>query len=207
MGCSECRDFCIRDTGIEISFYQKITKQDEGRISSKSLRAEQETKLQEEIEKAKGIAFRFLSYRMRSCKEVADKLKEKGFRQDTIHKVIRNLRRINYLNDLEFAKEFVESRLIHNPKGRAFLRYELSQKGVENKIIDEVIEGKMSTEKEENIARRLAEKVWNKKNNIETIKRKAQTYNYLARRGFPSSLIKRILEDLPATENKVDGGN
>ena len=133
---------------------------------------------------------------MRSCKEIADKLKEKKFPKDIINTVIQDLKRINYLNDLEFAKEFVESRLIHNPKGRAFLRYELSQKGVETKTIDEVIEWEISAEKEENIARRLAEKVWKKKKNIENIKRKAQTYNYLARRGFPVSLVTKILEDL-----------
>ena len=133
---------------------------------------------------------------MRSCKEIADKLKGKGFSSNTIYTVIQDLKRINYLNDLEFAKEFVESRLVHNPKGRAFLRYELLQKGVENKIIDEVIVEKLSTEKEENIAKLLAEKVWQRKKNVETIKRKIQTYNYLARRGFPASLVTKILDEL-----------
>jgi len=152
--------------------------------------------LQEEIEKAKSVAFRLLSYRMRSCKEIADKLKEKGFPRDTIHTVIRDLKRINYLDDYKFAKEFVESRLIHNPKGRTLLRYELSQKGVESKIIDAVIEEKISTAKEEKTARLLAEKVWQKKKNIEINKRKAQTYNYLARRGFPVSIVTKILDEL-----------
>ena len=152
--------------------------------------------MQEEIEKAKSVAFRLLSYRMRSCKEIADKLKEKGFPRDTIHTVIRDLKRINYLDDYKFAKEFVESRLIHNPKGRTLLRYELSQKGVESKIIDAVIEEKISTAKEEKTARLLAEKVWQKKKNREIIKRKAQTYNYLARRGFPVSIVTKILDEL-----------
>lgn len=152
--------------------------------------------MQKEIEKAKSVAFRLLSYRMRSSKEIADKLKEKGVPRDTIHTVIRDLKRINYLDDYKFAKEFVESRLIHNPKGRTLLRYELSQKGVESKIIDAVIEEKISTAKEEKTARLLAEKVWQKKKNIEINKRKAQTYNYLARRGFPVSLVTKILGEL-----------
>ena len=160
------------------------------------MRAEQETKLQEEIEKAKSAAFRLLSYRMRSCKEMSDKLKEKGFPKDIVHTVIQDLKRINYLNDSEFAKAFVESRLNHNPKGKMLLRHELSQKGVENKIIDEVIGEKISPEKEEDIARLLAEKVWQKKKNVEKNKRKAKTYNYLARRGFPASLVTKILEGL-----------
>jgi regulatory protein len=152
--------------------------------------------LQEEIEKAKVAAFRLLSYRIRSCKEITDRLKGKGFSKSTINTVIRDLKRINYLNDYKFAKEFVESRLIHNPKGKKLLRYELLQKGVDNKIIDKVIGEKISAGDEENIARLLAEKVWKKKKNIEEIKRKAQTYNYLTRRGFPVSLVAKILEEL-----------
>ena len=132
---------------------------------------------------------------MRSCKEISDKLKEKGFPQDIIRTVIKDLKRLDFLNDLNFAKAFVESRLIHNPKGRAFLRYELFKKGVENKIIDEAIGEKISAEKEEDIAQLLAEKVWQKKKNVEVMKRKAQTYNYLARRGFPASLVTKIVEE------------
>lgn len=152
--------------------------------------------MQEEIEKAKSVALRFLSYRIRSRKEIADKLKEKRFSKSTINTVIRDLKRINYINDYEFAKEFVASRLIHNPKSRKFLHYELLRKGIDNKIADQTITEKISARKEENIAKLLTEKVWNKKKNLETTKRKAQTYNYLIRRGFSASLAIKILEEI-----------
>jgi regulatory protein len=152
--------------------------------------------LQEEIEKAKQAAFRLLSYRIRSCQELADKLKEKGFSKEVVKTVVKDLKRIDYLNDSDFSKEFVESRLIHNPKGKKLLRYELIQKGVESKIIDKVIEEKIPPEKEENIAKVLARKVWNRKKGLEENKRKMQTYNYLARRGFPISLIVETIKKL-----------
>ena len=152
--------------------------------------------MQEEIEKAKSAALRLLSYRIRTCREISDKLQAKGFSPNIIKKVVKDLKRINYLNDYEFAKVFVESRTKHNPKGKKILRYELLRKGIDNKIAEEVINKEMPAEKEENTARLLAEKIWQRKKNIETAKRKAQTYNYLTRRGFSASVIIRILEEL-----------
>ena len=152
--------------------------------------------MQEEIEKAKTTAFRLLSYRIRSCKELTDKLKEKGFSKNTVSAVIRGLKRINYLNDLDFARAFVESRLIYNPRGKTFLRYELLKKGVGESVIDKVLKEKISAEQEEDTARTLAEKIWHRKNKIEINKRTAQTYGYLSRRGFAHSLIKKILKEM-----------
>jgi len=152
--------------------------------------------MSEEIEKAKSSAFKLLSCRMRSCKEISDKLKGKGFSQDTITAVIRDLKRIDYLDDYKFTKEFVESRLIHNPKGKKLLRYELLKKGIEESIIDELLREQMPKDREENIAKTLAEKIWQRKNNVEINKRKAQVYNYLLRRGFNASYIVKILEEL-----------
>lgn len=152
--------------------------------------------MQEEIEKAKSSAFRLLSYRIRSCKEMSDKLKSKGFSQDAINAVIRDLKRIDYLNDYKFAKEFIESRLIHNPKGKKLLRYELLKKGIEKTIIDELLQEQMPERKEETIAQTLAEKIWHRKKNIEINKRKAQVYNYLIRRGFTASCAMKILTEL-----------
>ncbi|HIE43457.1 MAG TPA: regulatory protein RecX [Candidatus Omnitrophica bacterium] len=152
--------------------------------------------MEEEIEKAKEATFKLISYRMRSCKELEDRLKKKGFSQAVIDEVIQELSRMNYLNDIEFARAFVESRLLHNPKGKSFLKYELLQKGVDKQTAEEVVGEMMPPEEEEKFARLLAEKIWKKKKNLEEVKRKAQTYNYLARRGFPASLIKRIVEEL-----------
>lgn len=152
--------------------------------------------MQEKIEKAKQAAFRLLSYRIRSCQELSDKLKEKGFPKEVVQTVVNDLKRINYLNDTEFARAFVESHLIHNPKGKKILRYELLKRGVENDLIDKVIEEKISPEKEEETAKSLAEKIWHRKKGMEENKRKMQTYNYLARRGFSVSLIVEIIKKL-----------
>ncbi len=155
-----------------------------------------EESTREEIEKAKTSAFKLLSYRIRTCKEISDKLKEKSFSQKTIVAVIKDLKRIDYLNDYKFAKEFIESRLSHNPKGKRLLRHELLKKGIEENILDELLREQMPERKEEDIAQTLAEKIWQRKKNIEINKRKAQVYNYLMRRGFNGSCVTKILRKL-----------
>ena len=71
----------------------------------------------EEFEKFYNQALRFLSYRPRSEKEVRNKLKIKSEKlkiEDstvTIDKIIQKLKEYNFINDLEFAKKWVEERL------------------------------------------------------------------------------------------------
>ncbi|HAP66961.1 MAG TPA: recombination regulator RecX, partial [Nitrospinae bacterium] len=53
----------------------------------------------DEFERGKQIAYRFLSYRPRSKKEVEKKLKEKNISGENISNIISLLEKNNYLND------------------------------------------------------------------------------------------------------------
>ncbi|NQU73859.1 MAG: regulatory protein RecX, partial [Candidatus Omnitrophica bacterium] len=59
--------------------------------------------------RAKNCAYRLLSYRSRSIKEINDRLKKKGFSPAIIKKTVTHLKQINYLNDEEFAKSWVRT--------------------------------------------------------------------------------------------------
>jgi len=59
--------------------------------------------LEEEKLKAKNKALKFLSYRMRSTKEVMDKLKREGFQDFIIQDTIDYLKNYNLIDDLQFA--------------------------------------------------------------------------------------------------------
>jgi len=151
------------------------------------------------LEKAKQASFRLLSYRARSCKELSDRLKQKGFSEEVINKVVGRLKEIDYLNDLEFAYLFLEDRIKHNPKGRILLTIELKRKGIAQEIIDKVLQEKLPSEKEEELAFNLARVKWQRKKDVEENKKKQQIYTLLARRGFSISLAKEIVENLSQT--------
>ena len=151
------------------------------------------------LEKAKQASFRLLSYRARSAKELSERLKRKGFSEQVINKVVSRLKEIDYINDLKFAYLFVEDRIKHNPKGRILLKIELKRKGLEEEVVDKVLQEKLPPEKEEELAFNLAQKKWRRRKDVEENKRKQQIYALLTRRGFSISLAKEIVDNLGQT--------
>ena len=157
----------------------------------------------DEFEKGKQIAYRFLSYRPRSKKEVERKLKEKKISGENISSIISLLEKNHYLNDREFTLNWVKYRMENRPSCRRSLEYELREKGVDSEIIkdslDEVYTGEFD---EYEVAVRLAEK------KIASLRKKKMEYNafkrgifsYLQRKGFSFSLIERVMSDLLHTE-------
>ncbi|MCK4649219.1 RecX family transcriptional regulator, partial [bacterium] len=62
------------------------------------------------VKKAKDYAFKLLSYRPRSIKEIRNRLKKKDYSSKVILEVIKDLKRLKFLNNKEFARMWVESR-------------------------------------------------------------------------------------------------
>ena len=87
----------------------------------------------EELKRGKTYCLRLLSLRSRSESELEFRLKSKGY-SDTSRRRILNLLKDNGLvDDFEFARQWIESRLRTNPRGKRALRQELAKKGVPGK--------------------------------------------------------------------------
>ncbi|NOZ64036.1 MAG: RecX family transcriptional regulator, partial [Caldiserica bacterium] len=106
------------------------------------------------------------------------------------------LEKWGYINDEEFARSWIEGRLLHNPKGRFALRRELKQKGVQEELIEKMLRALYPVEREREEAWNLAKKKWNRESRIEEKKKKERTYRYLLSRGFPLEIVKEIVESL-----------
>ncbi|RXJ00392.1 recombination regulator RecX [Anaerobacillus alkaliphilus] len=85
---------------------------------------------EDSIRKGYGLAINFLSYRMRSIKEVSDYLIKKDLELETVQIILKKLIDENYLNDQEFAQAFVQSRVNLSLKGPEIIKRELLEKGV-----------------------------------------------------------------------------
>jgi regulatory protein len=90
----------------------------------------EEVVVEDHLRKAYQATINYLSYRMRSIKEVRDYLIKKEFEVDVINKIVDRLKKENYLNDSEFAKAFVQSRLNLTLKGPDAIKRELMEKGI-----------------------------------------------------------------------------
>jgi len=95
----------------------------------------------------------------------------------------------------------VESRMRSRPKGERLIRQELKTKGVQSSIIDAVcsklfISSETGKSNEIEIAKRAIEKKWRVWQKFPVLKQKTKIYQHLASRGFSSSIIYKIIDEL-----------
>ncbi len=144
---------------------------------------------------AKAKAVRYLSLRIRTEKEVLEKLLNQGYDQDCASKVIDELKAIGYINNKLYAQKYIFDRSKLKPLSRKMMKLELMSKGIPEDIVDEVL---TDYKVEDSIvAERLLKSKFGKYDlNEEKTLRKA--YMFLAHRGFSSSTIKAAIRDLGA---------
>jgi regulatory protein len=160
-----------------------------------------EMKSESEVILAKEIAYRFISYKPRTLKEVSDKLKAKGFQSDLVSKVVEELKNYGFINDLEYARNFVLNRSRSKTLGELALRRELLSKGISSEIVDEVLSERENLIDEFEIALDLAQ---GKLKQIKSLKKrkkgrdeyKRRIYEFLLRRGFKFETINRVMREV-----------
>ncbi len=148
-----------------------------------------------ELEAAKNSALRLIKFRMRSRHELETRLKRKHFSEKIIKQVLDLLSDLGYLDDLTFAKAWVDSRLLLKPRSRKLLCYELKKKGIDSWIIERSL-ANLDAEKEEQMARELAERRFSKLRGLTKQTQKRRLSSYLARRGFSTVISLKIVNEL-----------
>ncbi|MGG3891058.1 recombination regulator RecX [Metabacillus fastidiosus] len=157
----------------------------------------------DDIKKAFNKALEFLSYRMRSIKEVSDHLKLKEFPEPIIAEVIYRLKDYRYVDDLEFAKAYVRSQWKTNGKGPNVMKQELKAKGIEQIILEAaLLEYDESFQFEE--ALKHAHKAVNKNKNLSSILLKQKVEQYLMRKGFSSNIISNAISEVKFEKEEAE---
>jgi len=133
-----------------------------------------------EIRHPFNLAIKYLSYQPRTVYEMKKYIEKKGFDRDIVKEVIETLLEKNYLNDKDFAKLFIESKVRNKPKSKFAFQYELKKKGISPWIIDAVLE-QYDDQDLAFTAVKPKIKMW-KNLDAETFKKKM--LNYLRYRGF-----------------------
>jgi len=101
----------------------------------------------DELEMAYLRAINFLSYRSRSSREIRQNLRKYEVPEPLIEPVIERLEEKNFLNDKEFAQNWVENRNTFRPRGRRALSIELRQKGISDETIQTTLDELVDEEK------------------------------------------------------------
>ena len=149
---------------------------------------------QEAVKIAKSQAFKHLSYRDRSKKEVAQYLEKKGHPSSVIQTTLQNLTELNYINDHRFAMEWSRSRVEVKSFGKKRLRHELSAKGVDSHIIETTLDALYDSHPEKDLALACASKKLASLSGVEPQKKARRLAQYLQRRGFSTDIIYETLK-------------
>lgn len=81
-----------------------------------------------QINKAYTSAVHYLSFRMRTEKEIGEYLREKEYEDFVAKEIVVKLKEQGYLNDKEFAVAYVRTQVNTTQKGRGVIEQELYEK-------------------------------------------------------------------------------
>jgi regulatory protein len=170
-------------------------------LSTSGLRVGQhiDTAQRQELEEAAGEsklyyqALRYLSYRMRSRREMADHLHGKGADDDDVAAVIERLEQSGLINDEAFAEAWIRQRQALRPRSRRMLEQELMQKGIDR---DSIAQALVALEPEEELAT-LVQQIERKRRLAQYADRE-KLIAFFARQGYSYALVKRALEQIEA---------
>ena len=128
-------------------------------------------------------ALSYLSARMRTVREVEDKLDDLQYGEGDILVTVERLKELNLLNDEEYVREFVRSRLASKPVSRQKLYLDLKNHKVPEELIQTVL-NELPEETEADNAREVAIKYWRQMSAIEEPIRRERVLRRLMSRGF-----------------------
>ncbi len=141
-------------------------------------------------------ALRLLRFRLRSIKEMAQRLKQRGHRGFIIARVIDELEDKKLLDDRVFAGLWIGDRITLKPSGKSLLIRELKSKGVSDAVIEEAFERLGGAYDEYEMASPLARKKAGRLKGINEDKAKKRLLDFLSRRGFSYNTIWRVLKEI-----------
>jgi regulatory protein len=140
-------------------------------------------------ERAIQQAMLFLSYRARSESEIRQNLRKHDIPEDVIENTLERLRHAGLANDGGFARAWVENRSTFRPRSRRLMAMELRQKGVDEESTSAALENI----DDEALAYEAARKRAPRFSNLEWNDYRKKLSEFLARRGFPYSVIAPVI--------------
>jgi regulatory protein len=147
---------------------------------------------QQQLRAALAKAYRLLAVRARSEKELRDALARAQFAEEIIAAAVEDCKQQRFIDDANFARQFIQSRLRNRPMGRQRLAIELRQKGVEAEIIDTALDEFFSEQNQITLADQLAEKQRKRLVNLPPPKARQRLADFLRRRGFDWETIQTV---------------
>lgn len=141
--------------------------------------------------KAYQKADRYIGFKMRTEKEVRNKLKEEGYTDDITERVISSMLKYKYIDDMSYAILYAKDCRKLKKWGPERIKAELYKKGISSEFIENALSESDNEDTNEIIESLLEKRI---KSSPIDLKEKQKHINFLLRRGFKYDDIKIALE-------------
>ena len=136
-------------------------------------------------------ALRYLAFRPRSEAELQTHLRQRGVTAEAIDRITTRLRRLNYLNDRDFARNSA-ARIAAQGYGSKRVTDELQAKGVAEGLIRNALEETFAAGAEKQNAERALSRRY-KSFDLKDPRQLRRALAFLQRRGYSSDVIYDVL--------------
>lgn len=161
-------------------------------------------------ERTMNRAVRLLAARARSVRELRERLLEKSWTDEAIvDAVIEKLSEYKYLDDKQFALNTAVSKLRQIPQGKRRLQQTMSQKKLDNDVVEAAIANAYDEMPEDDLIDLAIQKRLRARGKPETREDAKKFYDHLLRRGFGYDLVRTKMTSLAAGafDPNEDGAN
>ena len=140
-------------------------------------------------------ALNLLAFRARSSRELHRRLVQKGTPPERAERVIAKLRDAGLVDDADFARQLTRSKL-GGGSSRRRVHQELFKRGVSRDVADAAVEEVVEDEglSDQASIDRVARKKWRTLVDLDPQTRRRRLYGFLARRGFDSDDVSRMVK-------------
>ena len=143
---------------------------------------------------ARKILLDQLTGRARSRQELADRLRGKHVPDEVAARLLDRFEEVGLVDDAAFARAWVTDR--HRGKGLAprALQQELRRKGVDEETLRAAVD-ELTSDDQESAARALVRRRLRSLHQVDRVTARRRLTGMLARKGYPSGLCFRIVEE------------
>lgn len=140
-------------------------------------------------------ALSFLNFKLRTTKEMFQKLEKLEYDEETIHQVLQHLQEMGLLNDRFYAESYLHENSILGKKGPKAVAFELKKKGISETLIQQVL-SEFSEEQQLEQALEMGQQYVNRQTQVSTKSAKQKVYTYLLQKGYDGDVIQQVIGQL-----------
>lgn len=141
-------------------------------------------------------ALNYISFSMKTEKELRQKLKEKKFCSSSIDYAIKKCKEYNYIDDFFYAKSYIREKFSYCHWGENKIKEKLILKGIKSDVINDLLETCCEENKMVENAIIVGLKKKRSLEKYEVKKQKEKMFAFLVSRGFKYPIVKKAIENI-----------